>query len=301
MNLDRVAGAPITWGVSEVPAWGVQLAPERVLAEMAEVGLRATELGPTGFLPADTEMARRLLAEHGLRLIAGFVPVVLHDADRWAAQRNRFVEQLRRLTDLGAQFVVLAASAGSRGYDWRLNLGNKEWRQLAKSADEAAAVAADAGLTAVVHPHYGTVIDDPQSIDTFLGVSELPMCFDTGHIVLGGGDAGALVTQAVERVALLHLKDVDAMLAERVRSGAVAYRDAVVAGLWKPLGEGDADVRAVIERLDAARYDGWSVLEQDTVVLREPVTGAGPVVDAGASYRYLVDLMNEERSGGSRR
>ena len=44
----RMAGAPISWGVCEVPGWGLQLAPERVLREMAELGLKATELGPQG-------------------------------------------------------------------------------------------------------------------------------------------------------------------------------------------------------------------------------------------------------------
>ena len=49
----RIAGAPISWGVCEVPGWGHQLAPQRVLTEMREVGLAATEVGPDGFLPAD--------------------------------------------------------------------------------------------------------------------------------------------------------------------------------------------------------------------------------------------------------
>ena len=37
----------------EVPGWGYQLTPDRVLAEMQDVGLAATEFGPDGFLPAD--------------------------------------------------------------------------------------------------------------------------------------------------------------------------------------------------------------------------------------------------------
>jgi inosose dehydratase len=51
----RIAGAPISWGVCEVPNWGYQLSPSRVLDEMRDVGLAATELGPEGFLPADPE------------------------------------------------------------------------------------------------------------------------------------------------------------------------------------------------------------------------------------------------------
>jgi predicted dehydrogenase len=40
----KIAGAPISWGVCEVPGWGHQLAPERVLAEMREVGLSEVDV-----------------------------------------------------------------------------------------------------------------------------------------------------------------------------------------------------------------------------------------------------------------
>jgi inosose dehydratase len=52
---DRIAGAPISWGVCEVPGWGYQLEPSAVLTEMRQIGLAATEFGPDGFLPATPE------------------------------------------------------------------------------------------------------------------------------------------------------------------------------------------------------------------------------------------------------
>ena len=64
MNVERLAGAPISWGVCEVPGWGYQLSPQRVLAEMRAVGLAATELGPDGFLPADPDRTASVLDEH---------------------------------------------------------------------------------------------------------------------------------------------------------------------------------------------------------------------------------------------
>ena len=73
----RVAGAPISWGVCEVPGWGWQYDASTVLAQMAEVGLAATEFGPDGFLPDDPQAkARRSLASHGLKAVGQFVPVV---------------------------------------------------------------------------------------------------------------------------------------------------------------------------------------------------------------------------------
>src|SRR3989442_14785958 len=60
----RIAGAPISWGVSEVPGWGHQMRRERVLTEMRELGLAATEAGPDGFLPDDPGELRELLAAY---------------------------------------------------------------------------------------------------------------------------------------------------------------------------------------------------------------------------------------------
>ena len=81
-GIDRVAGAPISWGVCEVPGWGYQMQPDRVLAEMRAIGLRATELGSDGFLPATPEGKAETLNRYGLHGLGNFTPVVLHDPQR---------------------------------------------------------------------------------------------------------------------------------------------------------------------------------------------------------------------------
>jgi len=73
-SADKIAGAPISWGVCEVPGWGYQLPPERVLTEMHHVGLAATEFGPDGFLPADPAAMAALLASRHLTAVGGFTP-----------------------------------------------------------------------------------------------------------------------------------------------------------------------------------------------------------------------------------
>jgi len=112
---DRIAGAPISWGVCEVPGWGFQLDPSLVLAQMRDVGLVATELGPEGFLPSDPRAAAATLRDAGLRPVGGFVPVVLHDAghDPLPDVDNA----LDMLVTAGAGVLVLAAATGLAGYD----------------------------------------------------------------------------------------------------------------------------------------------------------------------------------------
>ena len=52
---ERIAAAPITWGVSEAPGWGHQLSAKRVLDEMLDLGIHASEMGPNGYFARDKD------------------------------------------------------------------------------------------------------------------------------------------------------------------------------------------------------------------------------------------------------
>lgn len=279
----RVAGAPISWGVCEVPGWGHQMAPGRVLDEMAAAGLAATEFGPDGFLPQDPDARAELLAGHGLAAVGGFVPVVLHDPGR-----DPLPEVRRALAGFGsARTLVLAAATGADGYDARPDLSEREWDTLLSHLDLIAAHARAEGVTATLHPHIGTMVEGPDEVERVLTGSSVPLCLDTGHLLAGGNDPVALARRAADRIAHVHLKDVDAALAARIRAGDVTYTDAVRTGLYQPLGQGDVDIAAITTALDAAGYDGWYVLEQDTVLDAEPTDGEGPLADVVASLAHL--------------
>jgi inosose dehydratase len=279
----RIAGAPISWGVCEVPGWGHQLTPGRVLAEMRDAGLSATEFGPDGFLPADPGERSELLKSHGLGAVGGFVPVVLHDP-----AHDPLPDVRRALAGFGdARTLVLAAATGLDGYDERPELTGEGWRTLLANLDRLLAHATSLGLVATLHPHVGTVVEGPEEVDRVLAGSRIPLCLDTGHLLIGGTDPLALARAAADRVAHVHLKDVDAGLAGRVRAGAVTYTDAVRQGVYRPLGGGDIDLRGIVAALSAVGYDGWYVLEQDAILAAEPGPGAGPVVDVLASVAYL--------------
>lgn len=258
----RVAGAPISWGVCEVPGWGEMPAPDRVLAGMRELGLSATELGPPGWLSEDPEVLRSQLSGAGMTLVAGFLAVPLHHPVKEVvavAERSA-----RSLAGAGAQILVLAASTGVEGYDSRPVPTDAEWAALVAGAEAVAERAAEQGLDTVLHPHVGTLVETPQEIDRFMADTHLGLCLDTGHVMVGGGDPVAVARTHAARVRHVHLKDVDAAVAATVTSGAVGYADAVGAGLYRPLGSGDLDLDAMLSALDGAGYDGWFVLEQDT-------------------------------------
>jgi inosose dehydratase len=278
----RVAGAPISWGVCEVPGWGVQLPADRVLSEMREVGLAATEFGPDGFLPASPAA---LLSSYGLGAVGGFVPVVLHDP---AHDPLPTVDRtLDGFVAAGAGTLVLAAATGRDGYDERPDLDATGWATLLRNLDRLAALADRRGVTAALHPHVGTMVERTDEVRRVLEGSAIALCLDTGHLLVGGTDPAALAREVPQRVAHVHLKDVDAGLAARVRAGGTGYAAAVAAGMYRPLGRGDVDVAGIVASLAEAGYAGWYVMEQDTVLTDTPPPGEGPVADVRASLDYL--------------
>jgi inosose dehydratase len=285
MLLDRVAGAPISWGVSEVPGWGHQLTPARVLAEMRAAGLVATEVGPDGFLPAAPDAKAATLAEYGLSCVGGFVPVVLHDRD--IDPMATVGPALAGFTAAGATTLVLAAATGVTGYDDRTELDESAWRVLLANLDRIRDAAGERGIAATLHPHVGTVVERTEDVARVLDGSAIPLCLDTGHLMIGGVDPAALAADLPDRIAHTHLKDVDAELVARVRSGDIAYSTAVAEGIYRPLGQGDAHIAAIIGSLEAAGYAGWYVLEQDTVLPAEPDAGTGPLADVLASVAFV--------------
>jgi inosose dehydratase len=259
----RVAGAPISWGVCEVPGWGHQLDADRVLREMRSLGLAATEFGPSGFLEEEPAAKAAQLASYGMTAVGGFLPVLLHDrAHDPLPEVDAFLDGCLAA---GAGVVVLAAFSGVDGYDARPALDDGGWSVLLGNLDRITDRAQARGVVACLHPH------------------------------VGGGDPVALTARHPDRVVHVHLKDVDDGLAAQVRDGSLAFGEAVRAGMFRPLGEGDVDIAAMVRALESAGYAGWYVLEQDVRLDGPPSEepsgehgDAGPVADVRKSLDYLL-------------
>ncbi|HEY7720319.1 MAG TPA: sugar phosphate isomerase/epimerase [Pedococcus sp.] len=301
----RVAGAPISWGVCEVPGWGWQYDPETVLAEMSEVGLAATEFGPDGFLPDDPQAKAQVLASQGLLAVGQFVPVVLHDAGHDPLPE---VERaMEGLVAARASTIVLAAATGQEGYDTRPVLDDAGWATLLGNLDRIRGAAAARGLTATLHPHVGTMVESGQETARVLSGSSIGLCLDTGHLLIGGGDPVAVAKKHPGRVDHTHLKDVRLDWARRVQSGEVTYTEAVAGGMYVPLGEGDVDIAAIVNALEDDGYAGWYVLEQDTILTGDPGAagpdvggepGTAPVENVRTSLYYLLGLAAQRAGVG---
>jgi inosose dehydratase len=278
---NRLAAAPISWGVCEVPGWGHQLEPERVFGEMASLGVRATELGPIGYLPFEPAAIREALDRHGLRLVGGFVPLILHEPTLDTAEAERVAAVLAAA---GAE-VFNAAVVADAGWSPPLPLDDDGWQRVARHLAEVERLVTQHGLTLALHPHVGTQVETAADVERMLELSEVGWCLDTGHLLIGGVDPAEFARRHGERVVHVHLKDVDMAVARR----GLSLVQAVQAGLFRPLGAGDVRLDEVLDGLDG--YGRWLVLEQDTALTgEEPPVGSGPVTDVQASIRYLQSL-----------
>jgi inosose dehydratase len=295
-----LAGAPISWGVCELPGWGRQLEPERVLAEMASLGLTATELGPLGYLSLDADRVRALLDRFELRLAGGFLPLALHTPS-FDSARELLDRVAPLLAALGGEVLTVAPVMDS---DWSAprTLDDGDWSRLAENLKHVEELAAAQGLTTALHPHAGSLVETRDQIERLLSESDTRVCLDTGHLAIGGADPVEFVRRHGHRVVHVHLKDVDAGLAEEVRAGAQSLVEATRRGLFRPLGRGDASIDEVVGLLDRHGYERWLVLEQDTTITgEEPPVGRGPVLDVQLSIEYLASLAPANGGGTSER
>lgn len=284
----KIAGAPISWGVCEVPGWGEVLPSETVLGEMRSLGLTATELGPPDYLPADPEALKALLGGHELTLVGGFLAVTLHTDVRSTLDEAARVAAILRAG--GAEVLVLAAATGLDGYDETPKLTDDEWKTLVDTCAKIREIAAEHGLRTVLHPHVGTHVEREAEVERFLADSDLPLCLDTGHLLIGGTDPVELARRHPDRVGHVHLKDVRGEIAAKVRSGELSYTDAVERGIYVPLGDGDVDVEALVQSVQQAGYTGWFVLEQDTRLEHgSPVDK--PLQDTARSLAHLSRIL----------
>ena len=296
--LDRVATAPISWGVCEVPGWGFQLPVNRVLAEMAEAGFTHTELGAFGYLPTEPAELRSTLDRYGLSLLGGFVPLVLHDPSRVAQTRAAARRWATLISGGGGQFFVTCAV--SREDDWRqAALDDAESSVLCGSLPGIDRIAAEYGLQQVFHSHFGSLVETDAELTRILEGSDVSLVLDTAHVTIGGTDVVRLLDRYAHRVGLVHLKDVETSLAVRLKAGELSLMQAVQAGLFPPLGRGEVAIAEIVTRLEESGRDRWYVLEQDAAIAEGDVSAVARLRrNADLSLEFLRGLVPARAGSG---
>ncbi len=263
---------------------------DRVLSEMNNLGLPATELGAPGFLPSEANKISEKLDEFEMSLIGGFTPVVVHDKN----QNEETLRQVKKVAELfkktGATHLV-SSPVYSWGWDAPKPLSADEYKNMFSMLSQIDKICEDHGLTNVLHPHLQTTVESKDEIERVLDGCDVKWCLDTGHMAIGGVDIVEFARNAADRVGHVHLKDVDLSKAAPVLARKESIMAGVQKGLFTPLGSGDVPIAQVIGVLESAGYQGWYVIEQDCAITGElPAEGAGPALMMNKSMDYLKSL-----------
>lgn len=285
----RIALSPTCWGVSEALGWGHQIDAERVLSEAAAVGEGAITAGPPGFLPDRSDRARPLLRRHRLQVVSGQVHAILHHHETRGPELAHIDGHAHWLAAIGADTLVLSAIP-ERGPDAARaeTLSNAEWAHLLHLIGSVQHVCARHKLKLAVQPRFGSTIQGPEEIERLLVGSEAGVCLDLAHLVIADADPFEVIELAAGRIQHVHVNDVDLDVARRVRERALGYNEAVERNLYRPVGEGGANVARVVEALRAVRYRGWYTLEQET---RLASNDDRPLGRISRSLDFLLPLL----------
>ena len=167
------------------------------------------------------------------------------------------------------------------------------------SADDAAHTLRRYGLGHLLSAgflrfRYGDGFSHARAFGLQLALAAVPLIIAGVGLSAAAGAEGA--SEVVARTVLaLSPGTSDELVAEAVRGAGAGEADPDDPGEQAerddtPTGERGELVLA-LGLLTAAGYDGWYVLEQDTILTEQPEDGAGPVSDVAASIHYLRSLQ----------
>ena len=266
-----------------------------ILDEIARTGYEGTQLG-IGF--PEGEALRGALAERRLRLAEVYysIPATVDGPTSDAMDIGR--ERLRLLRDGGGEVLVMALdvsperdeTAGRAGEPGTPVFTDAGWDALVEVVHALAAEVIDAGHRAAFHPHGGTFVETPTEVDRLAAALDpalIGICLDVGHYTLGGGDPVKALRDFGDRVTHIHLKDVDPVVLDGLRSGRVrGFSAAVRARLFTELGAGVLDLDGVLAVAAERDYDGWLMVEQDS-------TWGPPSESAAIGRRVLAAALGQ--------
>ena len=176
--------------------------------------------------------------------------------------------KITRAAELAALFGAKRLVVGG-GAKRSSGLRDGDFEALAAGLDRVVDIAAAHGLESSYHPHLGTIVEGPDDLGRLMSLSKIQFCPDTAHLAAGGADPEAMIRQHADRLAHVHLKDLDRATMS-----------------FLPLGEGDLDFPGIIRAVREVGYDSWLMVELDSY-------DGHPRTAAEISRKYLEALLAE--------
>lgn len=277
-----VANAPVSYGVFSLARPDLVQLPSGVelLRLVGEAGYEGIDLGPHGLFGKGRELVSNL-QRYGLGLAGGWVDYPFSGSDdefraafdAWRPVLDDFALVASEQTGLAPLPTIADAGDALRkarpGGAPELQLTGERWERFVQRVELVAEHVRSLGLEPTFHHHAVTYVETPAEIDAFLRDTTIDLTFDTGHLLLGGGNPITDLSRWADRINHVHLKDADLRILREAQGSDDPVRDVWEKRVFVALGEGDLDVDGILDTLVAGGFDGWLVVEQDVVLLEQ--------------------------------
>ncbi len=289
----KIGISPIAWQNDDLPDLTAAYTMEQALQESRQIGYTGVERGQR--MPSDTEGLRAYLEGNDIALCGGWCSGASLVND-FATERDAVREQVEQFVALNSPCIVYAECSntvqGQIGtpVNDRPKLSKDDVLSYAVKLTELAKWMGDQGMPMAYHHHMGTIIESEDDVNWLMEGSgpEVKLCFDTGHLLFGGGDVMATLNRWGDRVHHVHFKDIRPAIVRDVRENNRSFLDAVIAGAFTVPSDGCIDFQAVANALKAMNYDGWIVVEAEQDPAKAP-----PYEYSKKGYDHIVDVCGK--------
>ena len=274
-SLSAVAGAA-AWRSNRLPAARIRFGyaaitwngkDRQAIEDIAALGFHGIQLRQSAFdawgdRPAEL---KELLAQKNLVLVALSSGNVSLDP---ATEKDTFAQHAvhaRFVRDVGGRYLQVIDERPHGAAP-----SPEDYRRMGRLLTEIGRRSSDLGIPLGYHNHMGALGQAPDEVARVLDAADpryVHLLLDTAHYQQAGGDPAAAVRRHAGRLLFLHLKD---LAGER----------------FVEMGRGRVDFPAVFAALDAIAFDGWGVVELDSV----PDSARTPKESGAISRRYLETL-----------
>lgn len=293
-----VANAPVSYGAFEITVGVDPNVPEplTLLDWVREAGYVGLDLGPVGYL-GTTETLPGRLSERGLGLAGGYLELPFSEPTQLAEalpELEALLDIFDSVGGLGLAPKPTLADAGSpvrsrypgrAAVDRSVSLDDAAWRRFADGLARVVERCRERGFDPTFHHHTATYIEAQWEIERLLELSDVGLCLDTGHLLLGRGDPITAIRDWSDRINQVHLKDARISRLEEIVAEAAPVEEIWRRQAFCALGDGDIDIPQVLDGLADIGYSGWLVVEQD--VLPDPANPHQPAADQQRNREYL--------------
>ena len=286
----KIGISPIAWQNDDLPDITAAYTMEQALQESREIGYIGVERGQR--MPSDTEGLRAYLEKYDIALCGGWCSGASLVND-FNAEVEAVTEQVDQFIALNSPCIVYAECSNTvqgmidTPVANRPTLDRDQLKTYAGRLTELAKWMTDRGMPMAYHHHMGSIIEAEEDVNWLMEYSgdELRLCFDTGHLLFGGGDVMATLNRWGDRVHHVHFKDIRPEVVKDVRDNNRSFLDAVIAGAFTVPGDGCIDFQAVADFLKSMDYNGWIVVEAEQDPAKAP-----PYEYSQKGYHHILDV-----------